>query len=120
VAVSECDEVTCRDATTLDVVGHHAGQPVGADVDEDDGDAGTAQALEMFRRGGQGHDEEPVGAFASQRRQVLVTVQGRLDVEQHQVVTAAGQGGHHPPKALDRRRLREEGDDHAERLAAAP
>jgi hypothetical protein len=46
-------------------------------------------------------------------------VDGRLDVEQDQVVAAAVERGGDTPQALDGGGVGEEGDDHAEGLAAA-
>ena len=100
----------------LDVVGDDHGHAVAA---------GCRRARPARRRpsaasrsrGGGGSDmhEQPVGPVpAGERREVLVAVHGRLDVEQHEVVAAPVERGDDPAEPLDRRGVGEEGHDHAE------
>ncbi len=68
----------------------------------------------------QRHDQQAVGPVpAGEAGEVLVAVDGRLDVEQHEVVAAVPQGGDRAPEPLDGGGVGEERDDDAEGLAPA-
>ncbi len=119
--VPEVDQVAGGQAPALDVIGDDRGHPGAVAVQQDHGHARVGQPDQAPRGRGQRHDEQAVGPVpAGEGGEVLVAVHRGLDVEQHEVVAAAVQRGHHPPQALDGRGVGEEGHDHAQGLAAAP
>ena len=96
--MTERHEVPGREAATFDVVGAHDGHAVADGVDQDDGDAAVEDALQGVGRRRHRHDEQAVGAVApGQGGEELVAVDGLLDVEQHEVVAAAVEGGGRRP-----------------------
>ena len=108
------------DAAALDVVGDdrwaRPSPPASTST------TGTPACVSRSRsRAGTGSDMTRRPSARSRRvsdAEVLVAVHRRLDVEQHEVVAALVEDGDDAAQPLDRRRVGEEGDDHADRLAA--
>lgn len=89
-------------------------------VDQDDRHGGLRQSGHVAIVGREGDYEDPIGPLAAGHvEDVVVTLLGRLDVVNNQVIGALGQGGFYAAQPLDEGRAGEERDDGGDREGLA-
>ena len=92
--VAQGEQMPRRNASPFDIIGTDRRNVCTPCVDEDDRNARFDQTGQIVGRWRHRQHEQSVGAItARQRGEVLVAMRWRLDVEQHEVVAAAVEGG---------------------------
>ena len=114
-AMAEVEEVPGCELAAEDVVDHDVRQDRARRVDEDARDVSGLEPGQLLGRRDERDDQEAVGPVAvAEHLEGAALAVGGLDVEERQVVGRAVEGRDDAPDALDRRRAREERDDHAD------